>query len=150
MDPRMIPRQIRPVALCLFSNQGKILVQEFRDTKKHQRFYRPLGGGIEFGERGSQTIHREIMEELDEKVVNLNFLGCLENLFTHEGIPSHEIVLLYDGAFKNPALYGTKLDVKDDSGGACWLNLEEIRAQNKPLYPDGLPEFLVSYLANHE
>jgi hypothetical protein len=42
--------QIRPLAICVFSQNGKILVCEGYDATTSDTFYRPLGGGIEFGE----------------------------------------------------------------------------------------------------
>ena len=42
--------QIRPVALCVFHHDKRILVFEGYDKAKDEIFYRPLGGGIEFGE----------------------------------------------------------------------------------------------------
>lgn len=41
--------QIRPIAICLFSHDDKILVSEEHDLSRKQTFYRPLGGGIEIG-----------------------------------------------------------------------------------------------------
>ena len=48
--------KIRPLALCIFLHQNKILVAEGYDPKKNQIFYRPLGGGIEFGERSNDQM----------------------------------------------------------------------------------------------
>ncbi|MBP2263201.1 hypothetical protein J3B00_004006 [Pseudomonas sp. BP8] len=42
---------IRPLALCVFSHPGKVLVNFFEDAVTDQTLYRPLGGGIEFGEK---------------------------------------------------------------------------------------------------
>ena len=73
--------RIRPIAICLFRYENKILVAEGKDPIKDQTFYRPLGGGIEFGERSEETIRREIREELNEEVTALRYLGTLENIF---------------------------------------------------------------------
>ena len=90
--------QIRPLAICIFSHGNKILVSEERDPAKGEIFYRPLGGGIEFGEHSTDTIHRELIEEIEAKVKDLVYLGTIENIFTFNGIPGHEIVQVYDGA----------------------------------------------------
>ena len=51
---------------------------------KDETFYRPIGGRIEFGERGAETVAREIREEINAEVANLVYLGALENIFTYE------------------------------------------------------------------
>ena len=84
--------QIRALAICIFSHNGKILVFEGYDPLKDEIFYRPLGGGIEFGERSEEAIHRETMEEIDAEVKDLVYLGALENIFVFNGEPGHEIV----------------------------------------------------------
>ena len=137
--------KIRPLAICVFRNEDKILVFEGYDPSKKQTFYRPLGGGIEFGERSDETVHREIREELGEEVTDLRYLGTLENIFIYNETPGHEIVQVYDGRLVNPRVYeqavmsGTEAD-----GGhfkALWKRLDEFNPQT-PLYPDGLVEML--------
>src|SRR5512138_2357066 len=100
-------KRVRALAICVFRNNGRILVNEGYDPVKDQHFYRPLGGGIEFGEPSSDTICRELMEELNVEVnqESLRYLGALENIFTFDGMPSHEILLIYDGTLKDPDLY---------------------------------------------
>jgi hypothetical protein len=46
----MKPGQIRPLVIGVFSRNGSILVSEGYDTGKQQFFFRPIGGGINFGE----------------------------------------------------------------------------------------------------
>src|ERR687887_1952825 len=106
MKKKKKPR-IRPLAICVFSHNGCILVAEGYDSVKDEYFYRPLGGGIEFGEPSVETICRELREELNVEVdkKSLKYLGAVENLFTFNGTPGHEIILIYDGAFKEPSLY---------------------------------------------
>ena len=93
--------QIRPLAICVFRHGGRILVAEAYDPVKQETFYRPLGGGIEFGEFSEQTIHRELLEEIGADVCELKYLGTLENIFVFNGIAGHEIVQVYDGTLKD-------------------------------------------------
>ena len=96
---------IRPLAICIFRHNDEILVSEERDPSKGETFYRPLGGGIEFGEHSVETIHRELMEEIGAEVKALVYLGTLENIFTFNGEPGHEIVQVYDGVLVESGLY---------------------------------------------
>lgn len=140
-------RRIRPLALCLFCHRGRILVQEARDRIKQQRFFRPVGGGIEFGETGIVAVAREIREELDVDVTDLRFVGALENIFTYNGAPGHEIVLVYDGAFADRSLYSREFIPGVESNGrafeARWHGGASFSPET-PLYPHGLPELLYS------
>ncbi len=79
----MKPNIIRPIAICVLQHNGRILAAEGYDPKKQQTFYRPLGGAIEFGEYGVDTIARELMEELGAAVVELRYLGVAENIFAN-------------------------------------------------------------------
>ena len=48
--------RIRPIALCVFRQEEHILVFRGYDPKKDQTFYRPLGGGIDFGETALDAV----------------------------------------------------------------------------------------------
>lgn len=142
-------KRIRPLAICVFRNQERILVAEGYDSVKKQTFYRPLGGRIEFGEWSYETICRELMEELGVKVKpeSLKYLGTLENIFIFNGIPGHEIVMVYDGELSSSELYdqaviiGQEVDM-GDSFRATWKSLDEFGVGKSILYPTGLRELL--------
>ena len=141
---------IRPLTICLFRHNGKILVSEERDPSKGETFYRPLGGGIEFGEHSIETIHRELREEIGAEVKDLVYLGTLENIFTLNGEPGHEIVQVYDGVLVESGLYeqavisGHEADV-NLSMKVIWKYLDEFGRGKSILYPEGLLEMLNGY-----
>lgn len=143
----MAPR-IRTIALCLFSHQGKILVSEDLDTVKGSTYARPLGGGIEFGERATDAIRREILEELGEAIENVELIAVLENLFTLEAASGHEIVFLYDARFVDrscydkPHLDGVEHEVNAHFK-ALWRTPAELRAANIRLVPEPLEALLL-------
>jgi len=143
----MKKNRIRPLAICVFLNNNRILVAEGYDPVKGQTFYRPLGGGIEFGEYSEETIHRELMEEIGAEVIDLKYLGTLENIFVFDGVPMHEILQVYDGALKDSGLYeqaeveGKEADV-NKSFKAVWKSLDEFGEGKSILYPTGLFELL--------
>jgi 8-oxo-dGTP pyrophosphatase MutT (NUDIX family) len=141
-------KRIRPLAICVFRSRDRILVMEGYDSIKQEYFYRPLGGGIEFGESGAETICRELMEEIHVEVdrPSLRYLGALENIFTFNGKPGHEIVLIYDGALMDPRLYDQAEIVGIEADGeefrAVWKNIGEFGGGKSILYPTGLLEML--------
>lgn len=138
--------QIRPVALCIFHNNDRILVFEGLDPVKGETFYRPLGGGIEFGERSEDAVRRELKEELDVEIRDLKFLGTLENIFTFNGGSYHEVVLIYDGVLAESRLYEQALLLGKEANGddirAMWKSLREFDSGESILYPYGLLELL--------
>jgi len=147
----MKPNAIRPIAICVFRNDGRILVAEGRDPLKRQTFYRPLGGAIEFGEYSADTIARELSEELGAAVVDLRYLGTLENVFTYGDQTGHEIVMIYDGAFADRSLYEQPViqGVEDNglSFRAVWVRLSDCAdPAAPPVYPTGLLELLACHL----
>ncbi len=145
----MKKKRIRPLAICVFRHNDRILVAEGYDSIKDEYFYRPLGGGIEFGESSVETICRELMEELNAEVdrESLKYLGAVENIFNFNGVPGHEIVLIYDGALKESGLYEQALITGKEANGediqATWKNLAEFGEGKSILYPTGLIEILV-------
>jgi 8-oxo-dGTP pyrophosphatase MutT (NUDIX family) len=143
----MKPNVIRPIAICVFQNDGRILCAEHYDPVRRLTFYRPLGGTIEFGEHSAATIERELSEELGAAVTGLRYLGALENIFIHNGQSGHEIVMVYDGEFADRSLYERETLEGDDNGGplrAVWVELAECaKTGAPPVYPDGLLELLI-------
>jgi 8-oxo-dGTP pyrophosphatase MutT (NUDIX family) len=139
--------QIRPLAICIFNHHDKILVFEGYDPSKDEIFYRPLGGGIEFGEHSIDTIKRELREEIGVEVKDLAYLGALENIFTFDGIPGHEIVQVYDGKLVDIGLYEQDVITGHEAGvelpmKVTWKSLDEFGPGKSILYPDGLLELL--------
>jgi len=138
---------IRPIAICVCSNAGRILVFEGYDSVKNQTFYRPLGGGIEFQEFSQQAVVREFQEELKVTILNPRLLGTLENIFTYMAHDGHELVFVYDGELANPELYQQEeiIGYEDDGSPfkAMWKSLEFFQSGQAPLYPTGLLDLLL-------
>ena len=136
-------KRIRSIAVCVFRRGDRIFVAEGYDSHKRETFYRPLGGGIKFGERAADTIHRELMEEIDAEVSDVRYLGTLENIFVYEGEPGHQIALVFDGRFNDPTMNDDEYTVEGREDNdllftATWKSLDFFRDGKAPLYPDGL------------
>ena len=138
--------QIRPIAISVFHNSNRILVFEGHDPVKGETFYRPLGGGIEFGESSETTVRRELKEEINVEVGDLRFLGVLENIFMFNGNSYHEIVMVFDGALIDSGLYAqAEIHGKEANGDdirALWKSLDEFESGRAILYPNGLLNLL--------
>lgn len=144
----MKKNRIRPLAICVFRKDNRILVAEGYDEVKKQTFYRPLGGAIEFGEQSEDTVRRELMEEIGAEVGEVWYLGTLENIFVFNGEHGHEIVMVYDGALTDSGLYeqaeveGNEAEA-GESFKAVWKSLDEFGEGKAILFPTGLLELLV-------
>ena len=139
--------RIRAKALCVVETDGEILVTAYDDPNTDERYYRPLGGSIEFGEYSGDAIVREFREELDARLVDLRYLATIENVFDHGGETAHELVAVDDGRFADESLYAgeairgyeAEVDVEFE---VIWKPVADFEAGNGPLYPDGLFELL--------
>ena len=87
---------IRPIAICVIRKGDEILVFEARDNK--ETFYRPLGGGINFGEHSKDTVAREMLEEIGAQISPPQYLGTLETIFVRNGVPGHQLVQVYEAS----------------------------------------------------
>lgn len=138
--------KVRAIALCVIRDGDRVLVQEGYDPTKNETFYRALGGTIEFGERSQQTVARELQEEIGAEVQDLEFLATIESVFTFDGLPGHEIALVYAGRLADPAQYQRPRIMGAEPDGtpitAVWMDMETFRAGRAPLYPPGLLELL--------
>ena len=144
-------RSIRPLALgILWRSRGhdnELLVFEACDHVKDETYYRPLGGGIEFGEHGQEALRREFREEIGVELASARYLATLENVFTCNGQRGHEIVLLYEVTLADRSLYEQEtFEVREETETltARWMPLRIFQKGGPPLYPDGLLELLTA------
>lgn len=139
----MSEKKIRPIAICICRDGGRILVAEY--CEKGRLYYRPLGGAIEFGEHGDETIQRELREEIRAELTDVRYMGMLENIYITDDRNGHQIVLVYDGRLSDASLYDKDLIQGDELGlpfKAVWKRLEAFGPGNPPVYPDGLLELI--------
>ncbi len=99
------PGEIRILALGIIRDDKRIFISEGYDPAKQQTFYRAMGGGVEFGETSREALQREFWEEIQAELTNIRYLGCLENLFTYDSRPGHEILQVYHCDFADHRFY---------------------------------------------
>ncbi|MDD2715877.1 MAG: NUDIX hydrolase [Candidatus Wallbacteria bacterium] len=137
--------KIRPIAIGILRRNDQILVFEGSDSVKNETFYRPCGGGIEFGETAEQALVREFREELNLNVKILNRIAVLENIFTCNGVPGHEIVFVFEIESLDREIYSrSELEGVEDNGEkfrCLWKPLSDFR-NGSILYPTGLVDSL--------
>lgn len=144
------PARIHVLALAVLLWRDHLLCAEGFDTVKQQTFFRPLGGGVEFGERAEEAAVRELHEELGMAVEVRETLGIAENLFTYQGRHGHEVVFEYvcvPAPGHEPANLDPLVAVEGEVRFvARWLPLAEVLAGTHRVYPDGLGDRLTAWV----
>lgn len=145
METKLVSPQIRAITLGLIRDQSRLFVFQDYDSLKQDYYYRALGGGIEFGETSETALRREFREEINAEIKNLQYLGCLENLFTLEGKPGHEIIQVYQCDFVDPKFYTLEpFKFKDGSSTvtACWVEINQFISKQLRLVPETFLNYL--------
>ncbi|MDR1694004.1 MAG: NUDIX domain-containing protein [Lactobacillaceae bacterium] len=91
--------KIRVIAIAVIRKKNTILAARCFDSKKNEVFYRPLGGGVEFGEEPEDAVIREFKEELGLDIKVSKLLKVSNNIFTFDGKKGHEVVFLFEAEF---------------------------------------------------
>ena len=135
----------RAIAIAVLRRGDEILVSEVPDPTKNITGWRPPGGGIEFGERGAETVVREIDEELGVRIEDPRYLGTVENIFRYLGVQGHQLVRVYEVRFADPELYKRDhFDCVESIGirfTCVWKPIAGF-SERAPLYPNGLMELI--------
>lgn len=138
---------IRPLSICLFKKGKSILAAEGYDSVKKDYYYRPIGGGIEYGEKSLAALQREIHEEISAEIKNTTYLGTLENIFTYNGELGHEIVMVYEAEFMDENFYRRDTFTgREDDGSVFtikWIPVSEFENGKLRLVPEGLIDFIL-------
>ena len=136
-------KEIRPIALGLAIKNNKLLVSEGFDKVKNETFYRCLGGGIEFLEKGKEALKREFLEEINVDIIVKDFLGISENIFTYQGKKAHELILFYSIEISDEN-YQEEYKVIDDHGEtiAKWIDIDDFKNKSKILYPEEVFKYI--------
>ena len=139
---------VRTIAICLIHKDDQIFLAERFDRVKGSHFYRPLGGGVEFGEYGYETVAREFREEIKATLKDIRYLFTVENIFSLESKRGHEIVMVYEASFADATFYEQPQVEGIDDGDviftARWMPLEAFRQNGRVrLVPEALQERLL-------
>jgi 8-oxo-dGTP pyrophosphatase MutT (NUDIX family) len=136
------PDRIRVVAVAIVRDGGRILVFEGNDRSKAERFYRPIGGEVEFGEPADEALRREFREELGVDLAEVRYLTTIENRFVFDERPGHEYVRVYEASLAERRVPASGQLENGDTFPVVWLDLDDVRHGESILYPDGLLDVL--------
>ena len=145
MSPIDNQGRIRTQALALIRRGDRILVERCYDRVKDEWFCRLLGGTVEFGEQAAETVRRELLEELGAEADVGPLVATIENIFTFEGAPGHEICLVYETSLQDERLYELdewQAEETTPDGPltheVAWKPIDSFRDGAEILYPEEL------------
>jgi 8-oxo-dGTP diphosphatase len=70
---------VQTVVLAVIKHQGKILLtKRIDDNPNHHGLWQLPGGGLEFGEKPIDTLHREMKEELSAKIKDVLLINYID------------------------------------------------------------------------
>jgi ADP-ribose pyrophosphatase YjhB (NUDIX family) len=130
--------KIKVKSMGIFVSDGRMLVMTCFDSIKQKAFFRLLGGHVEFGEDSRTTLRREMQEELAAEVDVSDLLDVIQNVFTFEGRPHHEVIFVHRARFLDDS-YNRREDLRnieaDKDEPFIWVPIEETLKGPVPLYP---------------
>ncbi|MBW4669667.1 MAG: NUDIX hydrolase [Cyanomargarita calcarea GSE-NOS-MK-12-04C] len=138
--------KIRVKVFGLIREKNRLFVSENYDSVKAEKFYRALGGSIEFGENSQTALQREFQEEVQADLTNIRYLGCLENVFTYNGKQGHEIVQVYECDFVDSKFYQLEklafFEADNSPGTAVWIDISRFKSGELRLVPENFIDYL--------
>ena len=137
--------RVRPIAISIIRNKDKILVYERQDDITGERFYRLVGGGIEFGELSNTALKREFKEELSLDIKNTKLISIFESIFTFNSKKMHEIVFLYESKFVDSSIYNKDIInglEGDRAFNAIWILVDDFLKKKYKIYPEEIVDYL--------
>ena len=136
---------IRPIAISIIRKNDSILAYERIDDITKEKFYRLVGGCIEFGELSRDALKREFQEELSLEIKNCKLLSTFESIFTFNTVKMHETVFLYASDFKDSNVYNKK-NIEGLEGSrkfnAVWISVSDFLNEKYKIYPKEIVRYL--------
>ena len=141
-------KRIRPIALALIEHEGHIFVSRGKDPTTKETFHRFLGGGIEFGETSAAAVVRELEEEIQASLIDVEYVTCLDNIFTYNDKPKHELIQLFRAQFAQAKFYELnktfELVEGDRKTQAFWIETARVLSGELRLVPESCLKYLSS------
>lgn len=119
---------IEAKAIGLAKHEGRLLVGEVLNDDGSLKGWRPLGGGIEFGETAEDALKREFLEEMGSNIQIIGAPIVCENIFEHHGAKGHEIIFVFPISFEDLKIYTKdRFQIFEHTGSIHWAEWVAIK-----------------------
>lgn len=139
-------KHIKVKSLAWIEQPGLTFVVKMPDSVKHDEYYRPIGGSVEYGETALAAVKREVLEELHTEIEVIGEPLILENRFICEGKSGYEIDFIFPSRFTDKRFYENKPYRLVESDAcefeALWVPMDDCLSGKLRLVPE---ELLVWY-----
>lgn len=127
-------------------NNGRVLVNKYGENK----FCLP-GGYVEVGESSLEAIRREILEEVQIHLNDIDYMGIIENFFTnYKGVNTHGLDFYYRANVSDEDIKKIDMNyVENDKDGMVQHHFSWLSIRNLNEY-DIVPNKLIKIIQNNE
>jgi 8-oxo-dGTP diphosphatase len=123
------------VAIC-HDGHGRILLHKrSRNARDEQGKWDLIGGALEFGEKVSGAITREVREEICTAARDITFLGFSDILRENNGTPTHWVAL-YHAVLIDPKT--VKIGEPHKMDALEWFTSATLPSPLHPMFPHAL------------
>src|SRR5262245_41839538 len=141
----------RQAALCIFRRDHTFLVAEIRDPHTGLIYHRPPGGGLEQDEDPEHAVRRELQEELDITLTNIQALGSIDHIWFWKAREVHERAWLFladslEHSYLKNGETPEILEADGDRFTTHWRSIYDTDQSLPPICPSTLLEFLKPHL----
>jgi len=138
MEALREPGMIHVKAMGVFVHKGRVLATRGFDPVKGKEFFRLVGGGVHFCEKAEDALRREIQEEFESDIEQIEFLELIQNVFTYKGNPGHEVIFLFSADLVRRELYEQEeIPLADNPTViAVWVPVADVVSGNAIVFPE--------------
>jgi len=123
------------VRAIITNDDGDILVGKYTDSEEGM-FYMLLGGTFELSDANAwDALLRELREEIEVEVDEMEYLDVLNNTFTWHNKSCHEMVVLFRVTLKVLPTLDSALNDDGTRSPLEWIPAEDIREEKVVIYP---------------
>lgn len=120
---------LRTSIIIFNKDMNKILLFQVKD----KNFYMLIGGKINELETSIDAIKREIKEEINIDVSNLEFICLSEEFVNAKGFNNHQINVIYKGIYNNEIRKNKFVGLEGDWCHYEWIEIDKL--DNYEIYP---------------
>lgn len=121
---------LRTSVVIFNKDMSKILLFQVND----KNFYMLIGGKINELETSIEAVKREIKEEINLNINNIEFVCLSEEFVNAKGFNNHQINVIYKGIYNDEIKYEKFIGLEGDWCHYEWIDIDKL--DNYEIYPN--------------